>query len=210
MAFNKPLRISEQRIECDEQISDVTVKGKPGEEKIFVQISRQISYSSEPSTSIVEETRSLVFMRDHLPPSNPQPTSNRTKILKPNHSPDYTHTLVPSASLLFRFSALTFNAHRIHLDKEYCRSIEGHRNLLVHGPMSVVLMLDCLRSELEKTGAEETIKGLEYRNLAPVYAEEQMTICGRKKGEDGLWEVWVEGGDGGVKVRGVVKTERNE
>ncbi len=209
MAFNNPLHISEQRITCDEHISDVTVKGRPGEEKIFVQINRQISYSSNPSTSIIDETRSLVFMRDHLP-SNRQPTSNRTKILKPNHPPDYTHTLVPSASLLFRFSALTFNAHRIHLDKEYCRSIEGHRNLLVHGPMSVVLMLDCLRSELKQKNGEEIIKGLEYRNIAPVYAEEEMMVCGRKKGEDGLWEVWVEGRDGGVKVRGIVKTGRKE
>lgn len=209
MAFNNPLHISEQRIICDEHISDVTVKGRPGEEKIFVQISRQISYSSNPYTSIIDETRSLVFMRDHLP-SNPQSTSKRTKILNPNHPPDYTHTFVPSASLLFRFSALTFNAHRIHLDKEYCRTVEGHRNLLVHGPMTVVLMLDCLRSELEKKDAHESIKALEYRNLAPVYAEEQMKICGRKKREDGLWEVWVEGGDGGVKVRGVVRTGRIE
>lgn len=71
-------------------------------------------------------------------------------------------------------------------------------------------MLDCLRSELKQKNGEEIIKGLEYRNIAPVYAEEEMMVCGRKKGEDGLWEVWVEGRDGGVKVRGIVKTGRKE
>ena len=206
MTFNNALHLSEERIECAERISDVTVKGKPGEEKIFVQISRQVSYSSDPSTAIVEETRTLVFMRDHLPPSIPQPS----KVLKPVHSPDYTHALIPSASLLFRFSALTFNAHRIHLDKEFCRAIEGHRNLLVHGPMIVVLLLVCLMIELKKYDPEKIIKGVEYRNLAPVYAEEEMRVCGREKGEDGSWEVWVEGGDGGVKVRGIVRTGRKE
>ncbi len=71
-------------------------------------------------------------------------------------------------------------------------------------------MLDCLRSELKRRDGEKVVKGVEYRNLAPVYAEEKMRICGRKKGEGGLWEVWVEGGDGGVKVRGVVKTGLKE
>ena len=71
-------------------------------------------------------------------------------------------------------------------------------------------MLDCLRSELKKKGVEKIINTVEYRNLAPVYAEEEMTVCGREKGKDGLWEVWVEGADGGVKVRGVVKTGRQD
>ena len=210
MAFHRPLRMTQLRIRCTERISDVTIRGKPGEEKIFVQISRQIVYAALDYDPIVEESRTLVFMRDQLPPSSPQTSPDQTKILKPTHPPDYAQSLIPSASLLFRFSALTFNAHRIHLDKEYCRDMEGHRNLLVHGPLSLVLMLDCLRNELKVKGRDEVIKGVEYRNLAPVYAEEVVRICGREKGEDGSWEVWVEGKDGGMKVRGVVRTGPSE
>ena len=207
MTFHAPIYMKRWQVLCRERISDVTVKGKPGQEKIFVNISREISYRTKPA---VEEIRTLVFMRDRLPPSDPETVLDQTKILKPSHPPDYTQALVPSASLLFRFSALTFNAHRIHLDKEYCRATEGHRNLLVHGPLSLILMLDCLRNELKIKSRNEIIKRVEYRNLAPVYAEEEMKVCGRQKGEDGSWEVWIEGKDGGMKVRGTVTTGPGE
>ena len=70
-------------------------------------------------------------------------------------------------------------------------------------------MVTVLQNHLSKTGSNQRIKDIEYRNLAPVYAEEEMKICGREKeGGKGEWEVWVEGIEGGYAVRGNVKTER--
>jgi hydroxyacyl-ACP dehydratase HTD2-like protein with hotdog domain len=108
--------------------------------------------------------------------------------------------IIPTQSLLFRFSALTFNAHSIHLDPQYCREIEGHRNLLVHGPLSLVLMLTVLRSQLLKG---EIIKQFDYRNLAPLYVDEELRVCVRKSADDEhKHEVWIEGREGGYAVKG--------
>merc|ERR1711964_810542 len=70
------------------------------------------------------------------------------RVVKPIHTPDFSVSLTPNAGLLFRFSALSFNAHRIHLDPHYTREVEGHRHLLVHGPLTLVLMLSVLRSQI--------------------------------------------------------------
>lgn len=116
------------------------------------------------------------------------------------HTADYSVTLTPPPSLLFRFSALTFNAHRIHLDKQYSREVEGHRDLLVHGPLSLILMLSVLRSQLKD---DELITGFSYRNLAPLYAREEMKICVRKDSrQNNTFEVWIEGQSGGYAVKG--------
>jgi hydroxyacyl-ACP dehydratase HTD2-like protein with hotdog domain len=116
------------------------------------------------------------------------------------HGPDFAVTVKPTQSLLFRFSALTFNAHSIHLDPQYSREVEGHRNILVHGPLSLVLMLSVLRSQLKKGSI---IQAFDYRNLAPLYANEEMKICIRKEtGRADKFDVWIEGREGGYAVKG--------
>lgn len=122
---------------------------------------------------------------------------------------DFSITLTPTPMLLFHFSALTYNAHSIHLNPEYCRVVEGHRNLLVHGPLSLTLMLSTLRSQL---GKDTQIRRIDYRNLAPLYVDEPMNICVRKNENSGSspdsqkWDVWVENKDGGLSIKGTVLT----
>jgi hydroxyacyl-ACP dehydratase HTD2-like protein with hotdog domain len=124
------------------------------------------------------------------------------------HAADFSVTLTPSQSLLFRFSALTFNAHAIHLDPQYCREVEGYRNLLVHGPLTLVLMLSVLRSQLA-TG--EKVKSFDYRNLAPLYANEDLKVCVRKdRTRENKYEVWVEGREGGYAVKGSAIIEQTQ
>lgn len=119
--------------------------------------------------------------------------------------PDFDVRITPTQSLLFRFSALTFNAHAIHLDPQYCREVEGHRNLLLHGPLSLVLMFSVLRSQLRPG---EMIKRFDYRNLAPLYANEELRVCvGKNKNKsidrhNNKYEVWIEGKEGGYAVKG--------
>jgi hydroxyacyl-ACP dehydratase HTD2-like protein with hotdog domain len=153
------------------------------------------------------ETRNIVFMRAR---SKEQAAADAAKssgkILKPQHRPDWTHTITPDAKLLFRFSALTFNAHAIHLDPEYCREVEGHRNLLFHGPLSYVFMVTILQQQLRRQG-NEVVKSVEYRNLAPLYAHEPVTFCGTQTGEN-KWEIWTQTPEGGIAVKGSVVTEQ--
>ncbi|KAI4095370.1 MAG: hypothetical protein LQ344_001668 [Seirophora lacunosa] len=196
-------------IQCREKITDVETKGNEGEEKVFVTIRRDIGYRTGKASII--ENRRLVFMRDR-PNAAVASTvlKDQRDPVKLQHQPDASQTFTPSAALLFRFSALTFNAHRIHLDLNYCRDVEGHRNLLVHGPLSLILMLQFLRVHLAiggQTGPEESdiVSHIDYRCLAPLYAGENLKICVRKK-DTREWETWIEGPDGGLAVRGTVRT----
>ncbi|KAL8967063.1 MAG: hypothetical protein Q9183_003087 [Haloplaca sp. 2 TL-2023] len=208
------VKYTNRSLKCSESITDVEVKGKEGEEKVFVNVRRNFQYEDVPrgydaSTQFILEDRKLVFMRDSpRPPAEPPSPAPPRSVVNPPHAPNYYHTLTPSRALLFRFSALTFNAHAIHLDKQYCQSIEGHRNLLVHGPLSVILMLQVLQGyhsrKLKNEGKEqEVVTHMDYRCLAPLYAEEELKVCLRQK-DDSTWETWIEGPDGGLAVRGTV------
>ncbi|MCJ1434062.1 hypothetical protein MMC27_003428 [Xylographa pallens] len=227
-----------QRAFCLERISDVAIKGTTGDERIYVTIERRVSQTSTEKTakkrslmnageamvrqcliedvycSIIEH-RNIVFMRERNRDVAADAQKRPGKILKPPQDPTFSCVLTPTAALLFRFSALTFNAHRIHLDKQYCQETEGHRNLLVHGPLSLILMVELLRRHLADLGTtviagrtcvrSRRITEIEYRNLAPLYAEESMKVCGKDKGE-GEWDLWIEGPDGGYAVKGKAKT----
>lgn len=118
----------------------------------------------------------------------------------------FRHSILPSKSLLFRFSALTFNAHSIHLDQSYTQNQEGYRNLLVHGPLTLTLLLNVLQDHLERLNLQA--EHIEYKNLAPLFVEEQLSVCGKPKNENGAWDVWIEGPDGGLAVRANAKTCR--
>lgn len=81
--------------------------------------------------------------------------------------------------------------------------MEGYRNLLLHGPLTLTLMLTALREHLH--GQNWTIEGIDYKNFAPLYVDEELAICGRPKPtRSTAWDVWIEGKDGGTAVRGTV------
>ncbi|KAL9062638.1 MAG: hypothetical protein Q9157_008752 [Trypethelium eluteriae] len=85
----------------------------------------------------------------------------------------------------------------------------GEKKILkVHGPLSFTLMVTMLNLHLKAQGSAQ-IKEIEYRNLAPLYATEEMKVCGREiedNGKEGRkFELWVEGVEGGMSVRGVAK-----
>lgn len=107
-------------------------------------------------------------------------------------------------AVLFRFSALSFNAHAIHLDPAHARAAEGYEAPLVHGPLLLVLMLSALRAAALAEGKLPPLaEGLEYMNLQPVFVGERMRVCVRPTRIK--WHVWVEGEDGRLCVKGSAK-----
>ncbi|KAI9167512.1 Mesaconyl-C(4)-CoA hydratase [Paramyrothecium foliicola] len=182
----------------------------------------------------IEERRTLVFLRspssislDARPTSEtavpsapsriikcssrtPRPMETLpTNTLKAPHRPDFKVSLVPSAIHLFNFSALTYNAHAIHLDRRFAESTDGHRSLLVHGPLTLALMLRVLGSRVDAAAA---VSSISYRNHAPLYVDEELSVCVRKaasRGSGGAdrWDVWIEGPDGGLAVKGSAVVE---
>jgi 3-methylfumaryl-CoA hydratase len=84
-----------------------------------------------------------------------------------------------SPTLLFRFSALTYNAHRIHYDRDYCRDVEGYPGLLTHGPLQAIAMAEAARA----VGSTGDVS-FEYRLVSPLF-DDQGLIVSAADGPDG-------------------------
>ncbi|KMW68145.1 hypothetical protein BDDG_12608 [Blastomyces dermatitidis ATCC 18188] len=226
---HKPLLLDGQRAACMEGIRDVSVKGREGEEKVFVSVERRVAVVGEGEDeavikrrvwtedegewgdAVVVERRNLVFMRDRDGVvDGAGKDGGFRKVVKAPTNPDFSHLLIPSRSLLFRFSALTFNAHSIHLDPSYARDVEGYPDVLVHGPLTLTLILTAFQNHISDISAGQAVIGsIEYRNLAPLFVEREMRICAKQKGNGGSagagpWDIWVEGPEGGLTVKGTV------
>lgn len=95
---------------------------------------------------------------------------------------DYTARYALDSTALFRYSALTFNGHRIHYDQEYCREVEGYPNLVVHGPLIATLLLDLYVQQ----GA--LLRRFAYRARSPLCLPAALTVCGAaQEGGAALW-----------------------
>lgn len=127
----------------------------------------------------VRETQTLVY-RDAppagSPPAPPPPSEGRFDAT----AWDITREVLPTPALLFRYSALTFNTHRIHYDHPYATSIEGYRGLVVHGPLIATLLLDLARRTLE---SEAALRAFSFRAVSPAVADEPLHLA--LKREDG-------------------------
>lgn len=93
----------------------------------------------------------------------------------------YMRTLRQSPVSLFRFSALTFNPHKIHYSVPWARDVEGHSDIVVHGPLNLICILDLWRDSLSGGVASEASEAavpesITYRATSPVYAEEEYRI----------------------------------
>ncbi|KAF1829680.1 hypothetical protein BDW02DRAFT_573746 [Decorospora gaudefroyi] len=184
-----------------------------GLQRVQALFDQQLRVDDGWGDALLKEERILVFMKKRTTAElDAFKAGERVpiKYLTPPGNPHFSHTLVPDRALLFRISALTINAHLIHLDRDYARDVEGHRNLLVHGPLSLTLMLQATEYYV-KTHTKDTqvLEFIEYRNLAPLYCDEEMRICGLEKKKllnGSVYDVWIEGPTGGVAVKGTVYT----
>ncbi|GAA5806414.1 hypothetical protein HPULCUR_011948 [Helicostylum pulchrum] len=111
---------------------------------------------------------------------------------------EFSKTITPSSILLFRYSALTFNSHKIHFDHEYATKVENHPACLVHGPLSGTLLLDFL---ITKTG-QKKMKSFEYKCLTPLYVNMPLTLFGKKSNDPDRYEVWITDHLGHLAVKG--------
>jgi 3-methylfumaryl-CoA hydratase len=103
---------------------------------------------------------------------------------------EVSRTIEPTAALLFRFSALTYNAHRIHYDRDYAMKVEGYPGLVVHGPLLATLLMDHFR----RAQPEARIRTFSFRARRPVYDLAPFTLnLSREPGGASLWAADAEG-----------------
>ncbi len=104
---------------------------------------------------------------------------------------DKSHTVTPDSVLLFRYSALTFNSHRIHYDLAFCREQEGYRHLVVHGPLVATLLLNFANDE----AAGRTMKSFMFKAKSPLFCDAAFTLHLKHKGDEiALWATNENGG----------------
>ncbi|MEX2629792.1 MAG: MaoC family dehydratase N-terminal domain-containing protein [Tistlia sp.] len=106
--------------------------------------------------------------------------------------------LAPSPVLLFRYSALTFNGHRIHYDQPYATGVEGYPGLIVHGPLLATLMVDLARRE----AAGRRLARFAFRARSPIFDTAPFAVCGEPGAEGAT--LWIAGPDGALAMQGEV------
>ena len=113
----------------------------------------------------------------------------------------WERTLTPDPVLLFRFSALTFNGHRIHYDRDYVTRIEGYPGLVVHGPLIAMLLMDLAR----RNQPASRIREFSFRALAPVFDGRPLTLKGLPDPENRGALLWSENEMSGCTMKAEIK-----
>lgn len=176
LRFNHPLQAGE-RIQRQSVITDVARKEGTSGELVFVAIRHAIS---NPRGVAIVEDQTVVY-RD-VAPDGPGPAPG-----KPVPYQAQFHRIVsPDPVLLFRYSALTFNSHRIHYDKPYAVHEEGYPDLVVHGPLCATLLIE----EVQRQYPCKRIVSFEFKALSPLFANAEFRIGGCREGE--TVHVWTE------------------
>jgi 3-methylfumaryl-CoA hydratase len=165
--FNAPLRVG-QSLSRSSHIDDVRMKEGRSGPLVFVNVRHEISADGAPA---IVDRHDIVY-RDMLTAGEPAPAA----VAAPADA-QWTRQVVPDDVLLFRYSALTFNGHRIHYDRRYVTAVEGYPGLVVHGPLIATLLLDLLRRELP--GAE--VRSFSFRAVKPLFDVAPFALCGRLK-----------------------------
>jgi 3-methylfumaryl-CoA hydratase len=177
LTFHGPVRVGEP-IRRLSTIAGVEHKhGKSGD-LVFVNLTHEVSTSA--SVAITEQ-QDLVY-REAAPGSGgaaaPAAAAPEVRVA------DWSRTVVPDPVLLFRYSALTFNGHRIHYDRAYAQGVEGYPALVVHGPLIATLLVDLFLRR--HPGAR--ITSFAFRGRSPLFDSHPFVLCGKDRA--GGAELW--------------------
>ena len=190
LAWERPLRVGETL----ERVSTVrSVEAKRGRTGPLVFVMVEHRFLDRGVTVLVEE-HDIVYREP------PRPEEVVAPPVAPPPGP-WRRSWRPDPVLLFRYSALTYNGHRIHYDHPYVTGVEGYPGLIVHGPLLATLMLDLLRRERPAA----RVRRFDFRATAPLFADRELTVHGEPEGEGGTVRLWITGPEGGLAMRGVAQ-----
>jgi 3-methylfumaryl-CoA hydratase len=158
--FHGPLAI-DVPIERTSTIADVVFKeGATSGPLVFVSVKHQFF---QAGTVCVEELQTIVY-RQPSPFKKAQPAQAQDAVL--------TRSVTPNSTLMFRYSAVTFNGHRIHYDHSYATHTEGYPGLVVHGPLTATLLMNLAQS----TRPQNRLKAFEFRGAAPAFVDQALKL----------------------------------
>jgi len=184
-----PLRIGETASRKSEIKS---IEAKAGSSCAMVFVTVRHTLSGARGAAFVEE-QDIVYREAAKPdekarPPKPAPTD-----------PTWSKKIMPDPVLLFRYSALTFNGHRIHYDQPYVTGVEGYPGLIVHGPLLGTLQMELAR----RSNSTKVSATFEFRAMSPVFAGAAFTVGARREA-DGAVTTWIANATGGLAQQGKV------
>lgn len=188
LEFLRPLRVGEPLRRDSEIVSIEAKQGRSGA-LVFVTV-RHLVFGN--GMLAAREEHDIVY-RDMPRGGNGAPAAKPA----PAHAP-WRREISPDPVLLFRFSALTFNGHRIHYDLEYATREERYPGLVVHGPLQTILMLDLCRRQQ----ATRPVKTLDYRAVHPVFHTGRFTVNGHPSADGSTAELWTANAAGAIAMSG--------
>ncbi len=186
LAFAEPLRVGDQATRTS-RIAAVTAKSARSGPLVFVTVHHTLATARGVA---IEEDHDIVYR------AAPAPGAPATPAAAAPGDEAFSRRIVADDVLLFRYSALTFNGHRIHYDRRYVTEVEGYPGLIVHGPLIATLLVDLLRRERP----DATLVRFEFKAVSPLFDLHPFTVCGRPDG-DRRFALWARGHDGALAMQ---------
>jgi len=190
--FHRPVPIGAKAVRRS-VIADVRSKTGRSGRLMFVTVRHEIAVEG---AACIEDEHDIVYREApsgpaaKAPPGDPAPgTAAWRRVARPD------------PVLLFRYSALTFNGHRIHYDRPYATGVEGYPGLVVHGPLLATLMIEQVRAAWPR----ERVGRFSFRALRPIFDTAPFTVAGQPDGDGQGADVWVADSDGLLAMRGRVE-----
>ncbi len=166
--FHDDLRVGDE-VHRESLIQKIVPKDGRSGRMVVVTVKTDIH---SPRGLAVTEEQDILY-RDH-----PDPGAARPAPPRPPGDAVWQHAWTPDPVMLFRYSAVTFNAHRIHYDQPYVTRTEGYPERIVNGGLSALLVLELARQQLNAPIAQ-----LSVRNVSPMLVDRTLTVCGRPAGD---------------------------
>ncbi|MDR2326993.1 MAG: MaoC family dehydratase N-terminal domain-containing protein [Acidovorax sp.] len=179
-----------QEVERVSTIQSVKHKAGRSGELLFVQVEHQFRNAS--GLALTEEHdivyRPLAQPGEAAPAPQTPPLAGQAA---------WSRTIVPDDVLLFRYSALTFNGHRIHYDRQYVTQVEGYPGLIVHGPLIATLLVDLLRRHLPQA----QLLSFDFRAVRPTFDLHAFSVHGKPSQDGKTVELWAQDHEGWLTMQ---------
>jgi 3-methylfumaryl-CoA hydratase len=185
IAFERPL-VAGQAISRTSRIDDVSAKEGRSGALVFVRVQHEIG---DAAGVAITEVQDIVYR------AMPQPGEVAPPAKAARTDEQFSRRVTPDPVLLFRYSALTFNGHRIHYDRPYALGEEGYPGLVVHGPLIATLLIDQLR----RVHPKAVVRSFEFKALSPLFDTAPFEVCGRLDGEAAT--LWARGPQGQLAMQ---------
>jgi 3-methylfumaryl-CoA hydratase len=163
-------------VKKEASIKDVTIKQGRSGQMVFVTVKTDIL---SPRGLAITDEMDVVYREE------PDPNAPKAAPKTPPSNAVWTRVFNPDPVVLFRYSALTFNGHRIHYDYPYVTQKEGYPGLVQNGGLTNLLLF-----ELARAYAKTPVKYLSARNLRPMFADQPFTLCGTPSADGKSAQLW--------------------